>query len=227
MKIAIYGDSFGANPIGVKDYSIYPYIGPSWWEMLASKYAITNYCEWSASLLFSTDQFLKTHEQYDKIIFLVTHPGRITVKDNKKTRHFVNYEYSTFWKKDAKKQGWSDLLESVMSYYKYIDNTEYSNVQHLSYLTYIQSARNDIFLVPCFKHSFKNSFSLCDIFDKEQEYWNIKYDVSKLDIRKGHLTNPNHDVLYNVFDSMIQTNILSMNIDMFKNPDLLKERYIL
>jgi hypothetical protein len=227
MKIVIYGDSFGANPIGVKDYTMYPYVQSSWWEMLSAKYNVVNYCEWSASLLFSTDQFIKTHEQFDKIIFLVTHPGRITIKDNKKYRHFVNYEYSTFWKKDAKKQGWSNLLDSVLSYYKYIDNTDYATVQHYSYLTYIQSIRSDIFLIPCFKHSFKNNFSLCDIFDKEQEFWNINYNVEKLDIRKGHLTNPNHSVLYNVFDKMIQTDKLSMSIDMFKNPDLPKEKYVL
>jgi hypothetical protein len=228
VKIAIYGDSFGANPIGVKNgYSPYPHVGLSWWEMLASKYTITNFCEWSGSLLFSTNQFLKTHEQFDKIIFLVTQPGRITVKDNEKNRHFINYEYSTFWKKDARKQGWSSLLDSVLSYYKYINNNEYSSLQHVSYLTYLQSLRSDIFLIPCFENSFKNNFCLCDIFNKEQEFWNVGYNVEKLDIRKGHLTNPNHEVLFDVFDKMIQTNTLSINIDMFKNPDLPKEKYIL
>ena len=227
MKIAIYGDSFGANPIGVKDYSLYPHIKESWWELLAHKYDLTNYCEWSASLLFSLNQFTHTHEQYDKIIFLVTHPGRITIRDKEQYRHFVNYEYSTFWNKDAKKENWSEILEAVLSYYKFIDNSEYSNLQHYAYLNYIKSIRDDVFLIPCFDHSFKNNFSLCDIFDKEQRYWNINYNVEKLDIRKGHLTNPNHNILFGVFDNLIQNNTLSININMFKNPDLPKEKYIL
>jgi len=227
MKIAIYGDSFGANPIGVKDYSLYPYIQNSWWEMLASKYDVVNFCEWSASLLFSLDQFIKTNEQFDKIIFLITAPGRITVKDNQLYRHFVNYEYSTFWKKVAKQQGWSNLLDAVMYYYKYISNDELSLVQHQCYLNNIKFIRKDVHLIPCFKHSFKNNFSLCDIFDKEQKYWNIDYDVEKLDIRKGHLSNPNHILLYEIFNQMIKTNCFNANIDMFKNPDLPKEKYIL
>lgn len=228
MKIAIYGDSFGSNPIGVKDYSLYPYVKEGWWELLSSKYSVTNFCEWSASLLFSTDQFVKTHEQFDKIIFLITHPGRITIKDNKKHRHFVNYEYSTFWKKDSKKQNWHDLLDAVLMYYKYIANDDYTELQHVSYLNYIKTIRQqDVFLIPCFRHSFTTEFSLCDIFDKEQQYWNINYDVGKLDIRKGHLTNPNHIVLYDIFDNMLQTNKLSLDINMFKNPDLCKEKYIL
>jgi hypothetical protein len=227
MKIAIYGDSFGANPIGVKDYSLYPYIKNSWWEILSAKYNITNFCEWSASLLYSTEQFIQTHQEFDKVIFLITHPGRISVKHDLKYKHFVNYEYSTFWRKDAKLQGWNDLLDAVLSYYKFIQNDSLSNIQHQSYLSYIKSIRNDIFLIPCFSHSFKNEFSLCDIFDKEQQYWNVKYKVDKLDIRKGHLTNPNHVILADIFDRMLIDGIFNANIQMFKEPDLSEGKYIL
>lgn len=227
MKIAIYGDSFGANPIGVKDYSLYPYIKESWWEILATKYNIKNFCEWSASLLFSLDQFISTHENYDKVIFLVTHPGRITVKDTTTYRHFVNYEYSTFWRKTAKEQGWNDLLDAVLSYYKYIQNDNVEKLQHQSYLSHLKSVRKDIHLIPCFRHSFNTQFSLCDIFDKEQAYWNVKYDVNKLDIRKGHLTNNNHEILASIFEKTIQYNVFNPTIEMFKNPDLPKRKYIL
>lgn len=227
MKIAIYGDSFGANPIGVKDYSIYPYVGPSWWEILSSKYAITNYCEWSASLLFSTDQFLKTHEQYDKIIFLVTHPGRITVKYNNTHRHFVNYEYSTFWKKDAKKQGWESLLDAVLTHYKYIADYDYALLQHEAYLNLVTSKRPDTILIPSFKNSIPNfnGFCLCDVFDKEQQFWKIKYDVSKCDIRKGHLTNKNHEIFYNLIEKILH-GVNELDLEKFTNPDLPKNMYL-
>jgi hypothetical protein len=227
MKIAIYGDSFGANPIGVKDYSLYPYVKSSWWEILSTKYNVTNFCEWSASLLYSTEQFIQTHQEFDKIIFLITHPGRITVKHNLQYKHFVNYEYSTFWRRDAKKQGWNDLLDAVLLYYKFIQNDSLSSIQHQSYLSYIKSIRADMFLIPCFQHSFKNNFSLCDIFDKEQQYWNTEYKVDKLDIRKGHLTNSNHVILANIFDNMLVNGVFNANIQMFEDPDLPKGKYIL
>lgn len=227
MKIAIYGDSFGTDPIGVKDYSLYPYVEKSWWEMLSQKYQVTNYCEWSASLLFSLDQFIKTHQNYDKVIFLVTHPRRISLNDNGKFRHFVNYEYSTLWKQTAKKEGWSNILDAVLNYFKYIEDESYSNLQHNSYLNYIKTIRSDITLIPCFEDSFENNFCLFDIFNLEQQHWKIDYDVAKLDIRKGHLTNPNHKLLYKIFDNLIQTGKFDANIEMFTQPDLPKYQYIL
>lgn len=227
MKIAIYGDSFGANPIGVKDYSFYPYIKESWWEILQTKYDIENFCEWSASLLYSTDQFIKTHQRFDKIIFLITHPRRISLKHKNQYKHFVNYEYSTFWKDTAKKQNWNEVLDAVLLYYKYIENEDYSNIQHLSYLNYIKTVRQDVKLIPCFKDSFENNFCLCDIFDKEQKHWDVDYRVDKLDIRKGHLTNPNHVILADIFDRMLITDVFDADIQMFSDPDLPKGKYIL
>jgi hypothetical protein len=227
MKIAIYGDSFGACPIGVKNYNDYPYVQSSWWELLSEKYEVTNFCEWSASFLFSAEQFTRTHDKFDKVIFLVTHPRRITIKDNNKNRHFVNYEYSTFWKEDAAKQGWNEVLNAVLYYYKYIENNNYSNFQHIAYLDYIKNLRKDVLYIPCFKDSFDNDFCLCDVFDKEQKYWKIDYDVGKLDVRKGHFTNPNHKIMYNILDNYIKYNKFDIDLSMFVNPDLPKRKYII
>lgn len=227
MKIAIYGDSFGACPIGVKNYNDYPHVQSSWWELLSEKYNITNFCEWSASFLFSAEQFTRTHDKFDKVIFLVTHPRRITIKDNNKNRHFVNYEYSTFWKEDAAKQGWSDVLNAALYYYKYIEDKDYSNFQHISYLNYIQNLRNDVLYIPSFKDSFDNNFCLCDVFDKEQKYWKINYDVGKLDVRKGHFTNPNHKIMYNILDNYLKYNKFDIDLSMFVYPDLPKRKYII
>lgn len=228
MKIAIYGDSFGAYPICMKDYQGYEYVGNAWWEHLAETYNITNYCEWSASLLFSTDQFLKTHHNFDKIIFLVTHPGRITVKHNDSYRHFVNYEYSTFWKKDAKKDNWTELLSAVLMHYQYIANDEYSLLQHKSYINLIKQERPDAHLIPCFKNSIDNTVNnLCDIFLKEQQHWKIDYDVGKWDIRKGHLSKENNYILYKCIVEMLTYGVLDIDLDKFTYPALPKEKYIL
>lgn len=226
MKVGIYGDSFGASPI--QDYTKYNYIGPAWWEILEKKYIITNYCEWSASLLYSTSLFLDTYDKHDKIIFLVTHPGRITAEGKDRFYHFVNYEYSTFFKKRSKKENWEDLLTAVLYYYKHLANDKFNLIQHFSYLELIKSVQKDVYFIPCFENSLKNfNFCLCDIFNKEQEFWKINYSFKNLDIRKGHLSNENHIILAEKIDKYLETKIFDFNINQFTNPILDKKKYII
>jgi hypothetical protein len=81
--------------------------------------------------------------------------------------------------------------------------------------------------IPGFKDSFDNNFCLCDVFDKEQKYWKTDYNIGKLDLRKGHFTNSNHKIMYNILDNYIEYNKFDIDLSMFVNPDLPKRKYII
>jgi len=89
MKIAVFGDSFG------DDYNLWPDpylgVGPSWIDYLRNQnIEIDNYSCGGASLFYGYQRFISTYQKYDKVIFLVTSPGRISVPKGNQTEEFAN-----------------------------------------------------------------------------------------------------------------------------------------
>jgi hypothetical protein len=76
MKVAIFGDSFADEKIHKKEAKY-----KSWVEILREKYYpdLTCYGEAGSSLYFSYDKFIDNQSKYDKIIFITTTNGRITI----------------------------------------------------------------------------------------------------------------------------------------------------
>jgi hypothetical protein len=76
MKVAVFGDSY-ADEIMNKNEVNYK----SWVELLREKYYpdLTCYGEAGSSLYFSYDLFLEHQSKFDKIIFVTTTSGRLTI----------------------------------------------------------------------------------------------------------------------------------------------------
>jgi hypothetical protein len=234
MKIGIYGDSFGAGyafNISANGKKLLEYIGLDWTEILATKYAVTNYSTFSSSLVYSVDMIEKTHIEFDKIILLVTHPGRITMGNPSKlqpTTHFINYDYSKLWADRAFKEGWLKELNSVLDYYFYIYNDDHANVTHRSLVNYVKYIRPDTVLIPNFSNSVDGTLgnTLIDIFEMENKEWNIEYPIFDYDMRKCHMTKENNEIFATCIDYWLQGNPVCINLDNFVKPLLSKERYI-
>jgi hypothetical protein len=80
MKLAIYGDSF-ADP----SYADPEIQTASWPGLLSHDYHLDNYALMGSSLYWSMQEFERTHEAYDRVVFVVTSAGRwpgvITAED--------------------------------------------------------------------------------------------------------------------------------------------------
>lgn len=234
MKIGIYGDSFGAGyafNVSARGKKLLEYIGMDWTEILAARYSVTNYSAFSSSLVYSVDMIEKTHTEFDKIILLVTHPGRITMGNASKlqpTKHFVNYDYSKLWSDRALQEGWFKELTSVLDYYFYIYDDDHVNLTHRSLVNYIKHIRPDALLIPNFSNSFNGILgnTLTDIFDMENKVWDIEYPIFDYDMRKCHLTKENNEILAAHIEQWLRGTPVNINLDKFVKPLLSKDYYI-
>jgi len=76
MKLAIYGDSFGYYPTPGAPGACADIIELCWARRLEWIYSVTNYCANGSALFYSMQQFEQTHQQADRVIFIVTGVGR-------------------------------------------------------------------------------------------------------------------------------------------------------
>ena len=235
MKIGIYGDSFGDSHHNFKNLSKdkkqrLDAVGDSWVEILAKKYQVTNFCKYSSSFSWSVNNFVKTQNQFDKVIFLVTSPDRITMgfpHQNQPTPHMVDLHNSKLWQDRAKKEGWSKHLNAVLDYYVYVHNKELVRLSHDALLAYIKSIRSDTILIPCFEHSYKNHGNcMSDIYQMENNKWGVKDPITIRDIRKCHMTKENNKIFANFIEQNLNNNDVTIDISQFKVPDESSSLYL-
>lgn len=85
-KLAIYGDSFADDVNGhPKDPNLSSY---AWVNLLKNDYDTTSYGAAGSSVYHSYKNFLETHENYDKIIFIITTYERWPVPIKFSENHF-------------------------------------------------------------------------------------------------------------------------------------------
>lgn len=83
MKIAIYGDSFAAHQLHIKDSNgkiLQEHLGRGWPEILEDYYEIKNFGESGTAFMYSYELFLQHYSEYDLNIFIVTTPYRTYVR---------------------------------------------------------------------------------------------------------------------------------------------------
>ena len=214
MKLGIFGDSFGTLPPYVKDFNEFD-LGPAWFERLQDDYTVDNYCEWGSTFARSVYVFLKNYHKYDKILFTVTSPGRIcSVKDNK------IYNWSNLGSAksmlDCHPLG-NDVVNAAIGYFEHIDNKELSKVQHNGLISLINSTHDNVYMLPCFPDSIETkSKSLGEISLYESKTWNWLFgEPGYFDIRKGHIADENHHILYRKILTYLQTGSLTLNLKDF------------
>ena len=125
MKIGIFGDSFADENFHV-DYAKYP----AWPTVLREKYKLDVECHGVAgsSLYYSFDLYRRNRWKYDKVIFVATAPGRITLPDRiettkSKTRHINTLATAEHVLKTEEGNMSPELqgaLEAARDYFKYL-----------------------------------------------------------------------------------------------------------
>lgn len=237
MKIAVFGDSFAEQYNTEK-------IEPFWWQALGEKYNVTNYGISASNLFYSFDAFQREHDRYDKIIFLVTSPGRLRIVTNipdlhSNHRYIPSHMMSEYHISRIEKEGTStinDLLIEIYNaarvYFLHLRDFKYENTVARLFVNEIKRIRSDSILIPCFADSYgtKTEFSLFDVCDRENIAWGLDRikTMGYTDRRACHMTVENNLILAEKIDQAIKTNSeLSLTINDFVIPSMdSKNQYI-
>jgi hypothetical protein len=151
--LGIFGDSFA----GVNDR---PETAHFAWPTLLKNMLSTDvevHAEGGSSLYWAYQQFIKHQSKYDKIIFVITSPGRYTKKvwlpHNNREFHINGELAADLWldPKNNLPAADTEILNEMKVYYKYMDY-EWDKLSCELLVDRISKIRPDAILVPGFRH---------------------------------------------------------------------------
>jgi hypothetical protein len=222
MKLAIFGDSFG-DDTGVWP-TPYSGVGPSWIDYLRNQNIdIDNYSRGGSSLFYSYQKFIPNYEKYDKIIFLITCPGRISVPINNTVEDFNLGSIERHLRNCVSVER-KIKLNAILDYFVYVKNDTFDSVVHRLLIEDISNKHNNMLMIPCFENSgINNQTSLMEISKFEAKFWNLEdviphKDPNVQDARKAHMCEENNLMLGQEVYNWIKTGSFSLNQENFKNP---------
>lgn len=239
MKIAIFGDSF-AHPHKDAARDTYDRSWPSWTELVEQKYGKDNFFNFSLNgtgFWYSYAQYKHYHEQYDKVIFLISNPDRIWFNDRDIDPEWMQHA-SPEWSQGR----WKDFIKSDINYTlkQYLNNLDnYYALYHdrlkeeefcrLATKDLKNERGDDILFISCFQDQLVFSdpgqtVELKWFMDQEEEHWGIDYYADEhekyFDGRLCHMAQENNIMLFNKVEKWIQTSKFSLNKTDFKKPML-------
>lgn len=231
-KLAIFGDSF-ADDKGFK--KIYNSQGLSWIDYIkqTNLYSVDNFAERGASLWWCYKQFVAHCKNYDKIIFLVTFPNRITLPDTTKLtirnhQQPHNVELHLRFAKDST----HNQYKLIQDYYDNIHDVDRELFFHNSVVEKIQTLRPDTILYPCSNISIPNSLDLplLDIMQHEDTVWGgftMSFrNEGKDDARMCHMIEENNMLVGQMFLNKLAGNDDILTVDKLQYPTKPRDYYL-
>ena len=247
MKIGVFGDSFAnlklrENPT------------PTWVDILNEKYNVTNFGESGSNLYYSVNKFKEEQHRFDKIIIVVTVPGRLQLPNWIETLGNTNYRYATNLSNvENQLDRWHNLntfdkdhlkinsnlikaFEAARDYFIYLDNKLYNNFIQKLMIEEVLRCRSDTIMIPVDVYSFGDGSTmttLSDIYKKELQAWNENdhsihnkmIDEAIIDVRNCHLTVENNVILAEKVEEWLNGSPVEIKLDDFVTP-MNKEFYI-
>ena len=219
MKIAIFGDSFAHSRM---DNST-----PGWPEILAKKYTVRNHAQSGSALYYSVDLFLKNHQFADKIIFIVTTPGRLTLPINDLRKKFIpNYHNATSLKEVFKEDTiFLKVIDAAIGFFLHVQNDKYEKFIHNLMIEEVKRVRPDAIIIDAFG-SPPAFDSMYQIQLKEERAWNYSPLVASFsDRRNCHMTVENNAIFAEKVEEWLHGAPVKINLDDFVTP-MNKEFYL-
>lgn len=233
MKIAIFGDSFASVP--KPRFTCNPTL--SWPEILMKKFNVDCFGVPSTSLLFSTKRFKILHSKYDKIIFVVTHPGRLDF--NSHTYSFAKTPTDFLCLNMAINFNGAEKALSIANENKEVNDTIKEALQvaraHFIYIhdnrtaSYFQefiiqdikNIRPDVILIPAFPNSLNSQeiMSMYNIQRLEDDHWgrNIEGRIG-VDFRYCHMSGENNEIFAEHVTRWIKGDPVIIQLEKFVRP---------
>lgn len=218
MKIGIFGDSFAHSRMDNPT--------PGWPDILAKKYKVKNFSQPGSSLYYSVDEFLKNHAQFDKIIFLATNAGRLTLPINDQRKKFIPGLRNAVALKEVFKKDtvFLQVLDAVIGYFLHVQNDQYDKLVHRLMIEEVKRVRPDLIFLESFGSIEVNS--LYQIQLKEEAAWDYKPEVASFNDRRNcHLTIENNAIFAEKVEEWLHGAPVKINLDDFVTP-MNKEFYL-
>ena len=195
--VGIFGDSFACRAWGNDT-------GMSWAEILDKKhgyYRQSNFAEPGSSLFFSYDKFLKSFNHFEKIIFVVTSPGRFSLPPHIEihkqflSRHIVpvsleaDFEGLDSMIKTTTNQEEKNLfvshkrvLEVVENYFAYLydDNQDVHN--NIGLMQNLMAMRPDALIIPTIRNGVADRLGLPDPSLDTIKFPSVLTDITQREI---------------------------------------------
>jgi hypothetical protein len=223
MKIGIFGDSYSSTYGygGVKPY-------PSWSLMLSENYDVRNFSENGSSLYYMKLLFDKHHQDFDKIIFCITAPGRLefkvdTLKNNSKyvpwyqhipTIHIIQSRLTIPELTELDKKRYKILYEYLLE----IQDVEHEQYYHSMLVKDIINQRSDTILIPGFPTSLPDQNDCLENITKFEDCILDKRTGFYKDSRPCHMSLENNKIIFNnVIETIVNNdNRINLDIKQFK-----------
>ena len=259
-NIGVFGDSFAHrfNPrvrhdiLDAKDNTQYMAkllkVFPTWMEFIRDDTtSVTSHAVSGTDIIWSFTQFEKHHEVYDKVIFLLTSPGRISINynfDNTIDQVSVSSIQRTKklqdkYRDDTSEQG-RELYNTSLNLEKWHELCTVDGFLERECISYnlvierIKQLRPDAKFIRSFSNfpkfwlppNGKSRFtrmgtSLHDILEVEDKI--LKYDQTFHminDVRQCHLTTESHEILAGQIKKWLITNKRFLDIDLLEFEDI-------
>jgi hypothetical protein len=233
-KIGIFGDSFGENCRFnvLKDSSSAKFLEYSSWIDLIG--TTRSHAIGGTDVQWSFSEFEKHHSKYDQVIFVLTSPFRVTVKDNNtnKLLKLVAGRDAVTRQNDADTllknndietyHMWNALMELEKLTPTLLINEDYQNRIYLFYnlvIERIKQIRPDIKFIPacCCDNPIppipSNISCLQDIMTYENKIMKWKNAYDGYDSRISHLTEESHTILAKLIKQWLKTDEMFFDFD--------------
>lgn len=181
-KLAIYGDSYAECD------------APHGWSYLLQQTdpaGIDIFAEGGSGIDWSFNNFLNTHANYEKIIFVVTTHGRIHYPiecTNKTTGTVTTFEHwpgiSTIEWVIKNYTSKNNLLEDLFKFYIEFFHHQFAYVKNTNkaIICYIKAKRPDAVIIPAFRQASIGEMPDLEL-DLEYSEWSL-YDISSQEIKQ-------------------------------------------
>ena len=241
-SLLILGDSFANDRKGCLDFT-----GPAWTTLLEtdSKYKVVNKSAGGSSLYYSYLEFNQHHENYTKIMLVITQPGRLycPILGFEKTGEVLPHHTSSFWierfKNKVGRHQPNNLaaikqLCAIQDYFLYIADYTKDRQMNQLMLDDMKRKRPDIVLVPAFQESWLTSPPptswLCQIADMEMKHYNLTYEdlnheKGYEDARKCHMSDRNNQILFEKSLKWLEGESVEFKLSDFEKPTEPREKY--
>jgi len=223
MKIGIFGDSYGTRGQGARSrHSLETETSKAWSTYISEEFDTDNHCSSGSSFYYSANLFLKTHHLYDKIIFLITHPGRIEVvhpfAKNIIPNRMTTFEHATQLVKEYStgKDTLNDkIYQASVDYFLYFHNFEQDSFYQYSAIDRLKNIRKDnVLFLPCFIDSVdepdRNNNELFEISNLDT---NNAEMMKKGDTRHCHFNDQNNIIFAKNIKNWILNGVWNFNIN--------------
>jgi hypothetical protein len=227
MKVAVFGDSW-AKELGTENKLN---TSPAWWSILSNTYDLTNFGLSGSSTYYSYEKFEEVHNQFDKVIFIASTPGRIHLPNELKltsmhiggTKRFqvtslsdAENTLSFLQQRDPSATTDISKLQAIVTYYSTVMNIKEQELINNMYQRMVKYIRgNDALVIDSLP-------VLYPISKFETNHWGIDlptiFQQGFREHRKCHMSEENNVMLASEINTWLTTGEFNLTTEKFVIP---------